>query len=157
VNPPGDVPDNQAYVTFTATDGSYSLLVPEGWARATSGAVTTFTDKLNSIAVEKSAVPNAPTVSSAKASLVPALSASEPKFSLQDVKSFSRPGGNGVLITYLKDSAPNKVTGSVVRDSVEQFLFWKGGSQVTVTLTSPQGADNVDPWNKVTRSFAWHK
>jgi hypothetical protein len=157
VSPQGDVPDNQAYVTFNPSTGSFALKVPEGWARTTSGAVTTFTDKLNSVAVLQTAAASAPTIASAKQIQVPALMASEAKFTLTDVKTFSRPGGSGVVITYLKDSPTNTVTGSVVRDAVEMFLFWKNGQLASVALTSPQGADNVDPWNIVTKSFAWLK
>jgi hypothetical protein len=151
------VPDNQAYVTFDSVTGSFGLKVPEGWARTTAGAVTTFTDKLNSVAVVQTAASSPPTIASAKQTQVPALMASEAKFTLTDVKTFSRPGGSGVVITYLKDSPTNAVTGSVVRDAVELYLFWKNGQLASVTLTSPQGADNVDPWNIVTKSFAWSK
>jgi hypothetical protein len=157
VNPSGDIPDNQAYVTFTAASGSYHLKVPEGWARSSSGVSTTFTDKLNSISVEQSAVASKPTVDSVKKSQVPALAASEHKFALSSVKTFTRSGGDGVVIAFLDDSAPNAVTGAVVRNAIEQYLFWKNGQQTAVTLSGPQGADNVDPWAKVTGSFAWLK
>lgn len=157
VSPAGDVPDNQVYVTYNSRAGSFSLKVPEGWAEATSGAVTSFTDKLNSVAVEQASVAAAPSIDSAKQNLVPALEASQPKFTLTDVKDFTRPSESGVVITFLKDSPPSTVTGSVVRDAVEMYLFWKNGQQASVTLTSPQGADNVDPWNVVTKSFAWLK
>lgn len=157
VNPPGDVPDNQAYVAATSADGTFSVKVPEGWAKSTTGAVTTFTDKLNSVSTEQGQASTAPTIASVKQNLVPKLTTSEAKFALGDVKTFSRPGGDGVMVTYMKDSAPNTVTGSVVRDAVELFVFWKAGTQVELTLTSPVGADNVDPWNVVTKSFAWLK
>ncbi|MDQ1556577.1 MAG: hypothetical protein QOI02_1579 [Actinomycetota bacterium] len=157
VSPPGDVPDTQAYVAYTAPDGSFSLKVPEGWAQSTTGSSTTFTDKLNSVALESTAATSAPTVASAKAKELAHLAAVLPKFSLTTVTTFTRPGGRGVMATYLADSAPSPVTGSVVRDAGELFLFWKNGKQVAVTLTSPQGADNVDPWNIVTRSFLWLK
>lgn len=155
VSPAGDIPDNQAFVTFTSPDGTFSLAVPEGWARSVSGDTTTFADKLNVITIVLQASPAAPTVSSVTNGEVTSLGASEAKFSLTDVKTFSRSGGSGVLINFQSDSAVNQVTGSVVRNEVEQYLFWKGGRQVTVTLTSPKGSDNVDPWAKVTGSFVW--
>ncbi len=34
INPPGDIPDSQAFVRFTSPAGGYSLEVPEGWARS---------------------------------------------------------------------------------------------------------------------------
>ena len=155
VNPAGDIPDNQAYVTFTSGTAAYSVKVPEGWARTTSGTATTFTDKLNSITVDETSVSSAPTVDSAQGAVVSALQTSTSKFQLGDVKTFTRPGGDGVVVTYLDDSAPNAVTGKVAREDVQLFLFWKNGTQVALTLSAPQGADNVDPWNIVTKSFSW--
>jgi hypothetical protein len=155
VSPPGDVPDTQAYVVFTSADHTYSIKVPEGWAQSTKAGVTTFTDKLNSIAIASSASAAAPTVPSVRSATVPNIAASVPKFALGTIAAFKRPGGSGVMVTYLDDSPPSAVTGSVVRNAVELFVFWKNGKRVSVTLTSPQGADNVDPWNIVTRSFAW--
>lgn len=157
VSPPGDVPDNQAYVTFTATTGAFSVQIPAGWANQVSGGVTSFVDKLNSVALEQTASTSAPTVASVKSGEVAKLSASVSQFSLTSVTTFTRAGGSGVQVDYLKDSAPSSVTGAVVRDEVELYLFWKSGQQVAVTLTSPQGSDNVDPWKKVTGSFAWLK
>lgn len=155
VSPSGDIPDNQAFVQFTAADGSFSLTVPEGWSQTSSGSAVSFTDKLNSITVDQAAVPTAPTVDSATKNEVAAVSATATNFSLTDVKPFTRAGGDGILITYLADSTVNSVTASAQQNQVEEYLFWKGGEQVTMTLASPKGADNVDPWAKVTGSFAW--
>ena len=47
------------------------------------------------------------------------------------------------------------MTASTHRQAVEDYVFWKDGTQVDVTLTSPKGADNVDPWKKITDSFTW--
>src|SRR5690349_11683068 len=49
-NPPGDIPDNQVYVVYRPTVGSFTgftVKVPEGWARTEQGGSTVFTDKLN--------------------------------------------------------------------------------------------------------------
>ena len=50
-NPPGDIPDNQAFVLYTAADHSFTMKYPEGWARTDSGAGVVFSDKFNSITV----------------------------------------------------------------------------------------------------------
>ncbi|MET4780414.1 hypothetical protein [Glaciihabitans sp. UYNi722] len=155
VSPSGDIPDNQAYVPFTDPTGAFSVTVPEGWAQSTADGATVFADKLNIIALRSATSATAPTVASATQNEVAALKSSGGNFSLKKVAAFTRPGGSGVLITFQSDSAVNQVTGSVVRNDVEQYLFWKAGTRVTVTLTSPQGSDNVDPWAKVTGSFVW--
>jgi hypothetical protein len=155
LSPAGDIPDNQAYVTFTASSGAFSLQVPEGWARTSTGSSTTFTDKLNSIVAEQSTSATAPAVESVKQAEVPALTATRTKFALSDVKTFTRDGGSGVVISYLEDSPVNSVTGKVVREAVERYLFWKNGHQLAIILTAPKGSDNVDPWTRVTQSFRW--
>jgi hypothetical protein len=43
----------------------------------------------------------------------------------------------------------------VIRDDIERYEFWRNGTQATITLSSPVGSDNVDPWRTVTDSFSW--
>ena len=152
--PPGDIPDNQAYVSFGPAGGGYNVMVPEGWARTESGTTVSFTDKLNTIRVELIPAPSAPTPTSAQATEAPNLKAST---ACGDVKvtTLSRPAGQAVLLSYQTRSAPDPVTGRVYRDDVERYEFWKGGTEAVITLSSPAGSDNVDPWRKVTSSFAW--
>lgn len=155
INPPGDIPDNQAFVSYSPGAGTYKIEVPEGWARTVNGSTVSFTDKLNTVTIERSSASAAPTVASATSIDVPALKASVPKFTLGTISTFSRPGGPGVLITYTADSAPDPVTNKVVRDDVQRYVFWRNGQQVVITLSAPKGSDNVDPWARITGSFRW--
>jgi hypothetical protein len=154
-NPPGDIPDNQAYVAFQPSGGGFSVKVPEGWARSTAGATTTFGDKLNHIQVGTSAATVAPTTQSVTSQIVPTLQRQVPKFAMGKISEVTRPAGKAVLITYQGDSSADPVTGKVVRDAFEQYLFFKGGKVLSVTLTGPTNADNVDPWKIVTESVRW--
>ena len=47
-NPPGDIPDSQAFVTYTSPAG-FSLKVPEGWALTQRPDGASFADKYGSI------------------------------------------------------------------------------------------------------------
>src|SRR4051794_28052892 len=38
VNPPGDIPDDLAFITYSSSEGGYSIQVPEGWSRTETGA-----------------------------------------------------------------------------------------------------------------------
>jgi len=67
----------------------------------------------------------------------------------------TRNAGPAVLIVYRANSPADPVTGKTVRQDVERYEFWHAGKLAVVTLSSPQGSDNVDPWRKVTDSFAW--
>ena len=51
-NPPGDIPDTQAYVRYTVPASGFSVKVPEGWSQQRSGGAVVFTDKLNTIRLE---------------------------------------------------------------------------------------------------------
>ncbi|MDP9094021.1 MAG: hypothetical protein M3N95_14095 [Actinomycetota bacterium] len=153
--PAGDIPDTQAFVPYTSTTPGYTVNVPEGWARTTTGKVIAFTDKYNSIQIAAATMATQPTVSSARSSELPVIAAASSAFRLGDVQSVTRSAGSAVLITYQADSAPNPVTGKVVVEAVQRYEFWRSGSEVTITLASPVGSDNVDPWRKVTDSFAW--
>ncbi|HUY60497.1 MAG TPA: hypothetical protein VMW49_01345, partial [Candidatus Dormibacteraeota bacterium] len=152
--PPGDIPDNQAYVPFSPASGGYRITVPEGWARSESGSTVAFTDKLNTIKVELTSVSSAPTAASARADQVPRLE-SKGVCGTVAVSTVARPAGPAVLLSYQAPSSPDPVTGRVYRDDVERSEFWKAGTEAVITLSSPAGSDNVDPWRTVTSSFAW--
>jgi cytoskeletal protein RodZ len=154
-NPPGDIPDNQAYVAYQPPGARVSVKVPEGWARTTSNATTSFNDKLNRIQVTPSATSTAPTVQSVTASVVPTLKAQVPQFAMGKVTEVSRNAGKVVLVTYQGDSAPDAVTGKVVRDAFEQYIYFRAGRMLSLTLSGPTNADNVDPWKIVSDSVRW--
>lgn len=155
VNPAGDIPDNQAFVTYTPASGGFSVKVPEGWARTTSGGAVTFTDKLNSIRIESRAAAKAPTVDTARANELPALANGVPGYKAGDVSSVTRTAGPAIRITYLGDSPADPVTGKSHVNAVERYLFFHNGREAVLTLSGPQGADNVDPWKIVTGSLRW--
>jgi hypothetical protein len=151
---PGDIPDNQVFVVFPSSDGTYSVKVPEGWARTEQNGAVTFTDKYNSIIVQSAAASAAPTVDSVKATGLTDVS-SDPTFTLLDVQPIVRKAGNVVLATYEIGSPPNAVTGKKALLSVERYVFFHNGNEVIVTLSGAKGADNVDPWKTVTDSLTW--
>ena len=154
VGAPGDIPDNQVFVPYKDTGGRYVVSVPEGWARTDLANGASFTDKNNIITVEAMAMSTAPTVASVKANDVPNLSKLK-GFVLGDVTVVKRTAGDAVLVTFFADSAPNAVTGKSITVAVERYEFWKNGVAVVLTLDGAKGADNVDPWRKVTDSFAF--
>jgi hypothetical protein len=155
VSPAGDIPDTQVFVPFTPTSGGYTIKVPEGWARTDLAAGATFTDKLNTIRVESNPAAVAPTPVSVRAEDVPQLQSSVAGFKLGEVTSVTRTAGDALLVTYQATSAPDPVTGKTRTQDVERYQFWNNGTLVTITLTSPRGADNVDPWKTVTNAFGW--
>jgi hypothetical protein len=154
-NPPGDIPDNTAYVAYRSAKGGFTISVPEGWSRSVANASVTFTDKLNTVMVSWQPATAAPTVASAKSTEVPALKRTTRAFVLKSVTTATLPAGPTVLIQYEANSDPNAVTGKQYRLTVLRYELFKTGTELSVTLLSPVGADNVDPWRIVTQSVKW--
>jgi hypothetical protein len=153
VNPPGDIPDNQAYVPYQGS--GFSVSVPEGWARTVNPNGVTFADKYNGIVISTTAASTAPTAASAQSTELPAIRAAAQGYVAGSITTVQRTSGSAILITYRALSAVNPVTGKVANESVERYEFWRGGREVVLTLAAPVGSDNVDPWRKVTDSFRW--
>jgi hypothetical protein len=153
--PAGDIPDSTVYVAYRPASGQYEVKVPESFARTSSATTASFTDKLNSITVQLAKASSAPTAASARATEVRPIEAAGPRVSLTDVGTVTRSAGTVVVIRYSADSQPDPVTGKVYRNSVERYEYYRNGTEAIVTLTAPAGADNVDPWRKVTDSFRW--
>jgi hypothetical protein len=155
INSAGDIPDNQVFVPYTPAGGSFVVRVPQGWARSATGSAVVFTDKFNRVRIESVPRSQAPDVASTRAQELPQLQSSVPGFQAGQVTMVQRSAGPAVLITYQANSAPNAVTGKSVTEAVERYQFWRGGQEVVLTLSAPQGSDNVDPWRMVTDSFRW--
>lgn len=152
-NPPGDIPDNIAFVAYANPAGRYSFTHPEGWLQQVKGAGVLFTDKLNGVQVGPGSAASAPTVTSAKADSVPALARGQDAFELRSVAPASVPGGTGVLIIYRRNSAPDQVTGRQYRDEVQRYELVANAHEVVVELFGPVGADNVDAYRTMITSL----
>jgi hypothetical protein len=153
-NPPGDIPDNQAFVAYKAP-GGFTVKIPEGWARVEGSSSTSFTDKLNTIVLSWAPADAAPTTQSVQATDIPALQNSVKAFEFVKLSLAKLPAGAAVLVTYRANSEPNAVTGKQYRLDELRYSLFHQGQRLDITLSSPVGADNVDPWNTVMRSVTW--
>ena len=52
-------------------------------------------------------------------------------------------------------SLEDPVTNKRVRLENVAYFFYRNGKEVTLTVWAPQGADNVDQWNRMANSFRW--
>jgi hypothetical protein len=152
-NPPGDIPDNLAFVKYTNRQGHYAFTHPEGWAQTTRGVQVNFTDKLNGVTVDSLPGLKAPTVNSVRSTEIPRLQAAVPAFELRSVSAVTLPAGKGVHIVFRRNSDPNAVTGKVYRDEVEEYFVYQSGRLVRMDLYGPVGADNVDAYNAMAQSL----
>ncbi|MDE2384857.1 MAG: hypothetical protein KGO53_09575 [Alphaproteobacteria bacterium] len=154
VSPPGDIPDNQAFVMFTSPTG-YAVKIPEGWSRKDDGTKTTFSDKYNHVALQLTDVPHAIDEAYAKASLVPDIQTSGRAVDGLSVKTLKLKSGPVIAIEYASNSEPNAVTNKQVREENERIYFVKDKQMMMMTLSAPVGADNVDQWLFMANSFRW--
>ena len=153
-NPPGDIPDSQVFVTYDAMSG-YSLKVPESWARSDLGNGVSFVDKLDGVLVTETADNSVPTVDSVKAAFIPDLEKRSRAMKLGKVEEVQLPAGKVVRIAFTSNSEPNAVTNKQVRLENEIYVYHNGGKTISLQFYAPFGADNVDQWNLMSRSFRW--
>jgi hypothetical protein len=149
VNPPGDIPDSQAFVKYHSAAGGYELDVPEGWARTENGPDVTFVDKLDGVSVTVTPASAPPTTASASSA------AKGRAVQVTDTKEVTLPAGKAIVVRYSANSDPNPVTNKQVRLDEEAYLFYRNGKLATLTLWAPKGADNVDQWQRMAKSFRW--
>jgi len=147
-NPPGDIPDDQAFITFASPTGGYQLQVPEGWARTVSGDSVRFVDKFGGVEVTVTGATQAPTAAAAPQPTGRAVQV----IKTRDVRV---PGGQAVLIDFASNSEPDTVTGKQIRLENQTYHFYKDGKLASLTMWAPFGADNADQWNLMARSFTW--
>jgi hypothetical protein len=155
VNPPGDIPDSQAFIKYTNTAGAYQLEVPEGWARAETGGNVTFVSKLDGVSVTIAPVSATPTAASVRANEAKLIQSQGRAVTITGVSEVNLPGGKAVQIKFTSNSEPNAVTKKRVRLENVAYIFYKNGKEATVTMWAPQGADNVDQWNRMANSLRW--
>jgi hypothetical protein len=152
-NPPGDIPDNLAFVPYANTAGHFTFRHPEGWSETTRSSQVTFTDKLNGVQVTPGTDATAPTVALAKSRDTASLAGTQAAFELRSVTAVSEPGGSGVHIVYRRNSAPDPVTGRQYRDEVERYELVSNGREIVMELYGPVGADNVDAYKTMVQSL----
>jgi hypothetical protein len=150
-NPPGDIPDDQVFVSYTSSAAGYGLKVPEGWARSEKGSDVAFIDKFDGIAVIVDASATAPTVKD----VVARLGKSEKALKVNSEKEIRLPAGSALLIKYECESDANPVTNKRIRLENEAYVFYKSGKMAILVLWAPIGADNADQWKLISESFRW--
>jgi hypothetical protein len=150
-----DIPDSQVFVTYASSPGKYQFDVPEGWARTTNATDVSFISNLNALQVTLTKASAQPTASSVRTNQAVTLQQTGRAVRDVQIRDVQLPSGPAVLIVYTSNSDPNSVTGKQVRLENNSYLYFKNGMLATLTLSAPVGADNVDQWARISRSFTW--
>ena len=154
-NPPGDIPDSQAFVTYTSPAG-FSLKVPEGWALTELPDGASFADKYGRIDIALAGAASAPTPKGVGQDEAAKLVKSGRAVRISAIRQVTLPAGPAVLIVYTSNSDPNAVTDKQIRLENNRYLFYRAGHEAALTLSAPAGADNVDQWQLMANSFRWN-
>ncbi len=154
INPPGDIPDDQVFITYKSPKG-FSMKVPEGWARSDTADGVAFADKYGRIDLSSTAVKKAPSEASIQSGEVAALKADGHAVDVKKMRTLKLPAGRTVAVDFLSNSDTNPVTGRKIRLENRRLYFVQGGKEVALTLSAPAGADNVDQWTMMAKSFRW--
>ncbi len=153
-NPPGDIPDTQVFIDYAGPSGIH-LKVPEGWARSDRSDGASFVDKYDGVVITLTDATQAPDLASVNDQYVVKLKANGRAVKITGVKAVKLPAGTAIRITYSSNSEPNAVTNKQIRQENQRYLYFKDGKLATLDLYAPFGADNVDQWQLMSRSFRW--
>jgi len=155
INPSGDIPDSQVFVKYTSLRGGYELDVPEGWARRTRGGDVLFTSKLGGLSVTVTDAGKMPDAQSVRKNQARQLEKTGRAVVIKSVKGMKIKNGPVVRIVYESNSEPNPVTNKQVRLEDDMYFYYRDGKVAELRLWAPLGADNVDQWNRISKSFKW--
>lgn len=153
-HPPGDIPDDQQFIVYTAPQAA-SLKVPEGWARRDTPDGATFSDRYGRIELAIRPFGGSLTPAAVRADQVSRLEKTRRAVKIVGVEATKLPAGAAVRIVYTENSDPNPVTHKQIRLESERILVAHGDRLAELTFSAPQGADNVDQWRLMSRSFTW--
>lgn len=152
-NPPGDIPDTQAFISYVSARGRYRIDAPEGWARSELDATVTFSDKFDGEGVAP--LPAACTDANMKSMLANSIKRAGGAPSDIRLNPTALPAGKAIFAAYDVNSAVEPVTGRRTRLLTNAYLLKHGDRCALITLWAPLGADNVDQWRRIARSFRW--
>lgn len=153
-NLPGDIPDSQVFVQYKSPLG-FSIRVPEGWSRVERPDGARFSDKFNIVDLAVSKTDRSPDAALAKTREAVELKKAGHAIEIKSVKETKLKSGPAVVISYTSNSAPNLVTNKQIRLEHDHYLIFKNGVLVSLDLSAPLGADNVDQWRLMSNSFQW--
>ncbi len=159
VSPSGDVPDNAVFVSYRSKDGGYSIDYVEGWTvepQAKGGVI--ISDKDSSEIVTLVPAPSGDINGYITTVDEPQLQKQAQDYKRADLTTVKVKVKAGTIpvLSYTWTSAPDPVTEKQLPvTSLRYYLTEKNGQLAILTLTTPNGVDNVDAFNQMLGSFTW--
>ncbi|MEO7665024.1 MAG: hypothetical protein ABIV26_07835 [Candidatus Limnocylindrales bacterium] len=150
----GDVPDNAVFLTYRGGTPAFSIQYVEGWQVTPQSDGAVIRDKDSSETVSITTAP--PDLSSwIAATDLPSLEAQAGfKLDMQDRVKVG--GATYDHLVYHLPAPPDPVTGKQVPSTIDRYYVPGSGSLGVVSLSTPDGVDNVDAFRLMIESFTWH-
>ena len=148
----GDVPDNAIFLTYHSAAWRFSIRYVEGWQVKTGQDGVTIRDKDSSETVRVLTLP-ADLASYVSGTDLPALQ-SQAGFRLIRQNRVKVGTATYIHLVYHVPAAPDPVTGKQVPSTVDRF-YVPGPGLAIISLSTPDGVDNVDAFREMITSFKW--
>jgi hypothetical protein len=149
----GDVPDNAVFLTYQQASLGFSIQYVEGWQVTTQPDGVVIHDKDSSETVTVAALPIDVAAYISSTDLPSLQSQAGYRLVKQDAIKVGSSTDHHVVYHILSPADP--VTGKQVPSTVDRY-YVPGTSQLAiVSLSTPDGVDNVDAFRQMIGSFRW--
>jgi hypothetical protein len=149
----GDIPDNAKFLTFHSASPAFSIQYVEGWqvTQQAAGVVIRDKDSSETVAIvdAHSDVPGYVATTD-----LPALEA-QPGFKLVHQDTVKVGGSTYIHLVYNAPAPPDPVTGKQVPSTIDRYYVPGSAGLAVISLSTPNGVDNVDAFRQMIESFAW--
>lgn len=150
----GDIPDNAIFLTYADAAHLFGIQYVEGWQVTPSadGVVIRDKDSSETVQVVGSVVDIPSYISATDLPQLQSLAG----FSLQTQDTVKVNGQQLNHLVYHAPSPPDPVTGKEVPSTIDRYYVPGANGQLAiVTLSTPDGVDNVDAFRQMIQSFTW--
>ena len=149
----GDIPDNAVFLTYHGTNPAFSIQYVEGWqvSRQPDGVVIRDKDSSETVSI---VAPQADVPGYVASMDLPALQA-QPPFKLIKQDTVKVDGSSYVHLVFHLPAPPDPVTGKQVPSTIDRYYVPGPNGLAIVSLSTPDGVDNVDAFRQMIQSFRW--
>ncbi len=150
----GDVPDNAKFVTYEQAGLGFDIQYVEGWQVTTQadGVVIRDKDSSETIAIVDLPADLGTWISSTD---LPTLQA-QAGFKLVKQDTVKVGAATYAHLVYHILSSADPVTGKQIPSTVDRYYVPGPSRLAVVSLSTPDGVDNVDAFRQMIESFKWH-
>jgi hypothetical protein len=148
----GDIPDNAVFLRFRGGSPAFSIQYVEGWqvTPQPDGVVIRDKDSSETVALVAPADPT----SYVSSTDLPALQA-QAGFKLVKQDTVKVGSATYVHLVVHLPAPPDPVTGKQVPSTVDRYYVPGPAGLAIISLSTPDGVDNVDAFRQMIQSFKW--